>query len=883
MTFLRRIIVTITVILWLASSIVASGRDLFPGRLMDVDRYIMSDSLPVESPIIDARQSVEAVRRDSTAIAEMDSMLRTINLEEVVVTAPMKPIFMKGDTTIINTDAFRTRDGAYLEDLIRLIPGMAYDRQTGSLTYNGKPLTEIMVNGESIFKNGKEFALENLRADILSGLKIYDKASDENEFLGLKGTGNNYVLDLQTRSEFNGMLSASASVSYGTEGKKNAGVVANYFKPKNNGFLNLKSGNKDMPSLYKDNRSDQGVIRVNKNFGGKLDVMLGGFYRHTKSGNESSSTSDNYLPNGNTYNASQNRSLNLSRGLSSDIIAKWTPNDKLMVNFSGSVTGSRSRNSNESRNATFDSDPDLNVRDPFSGQAYESIDPMSRVNDNSNSGLSGSKSADYKLNFSVTRKFNKKGTALSFSAKLENFLNRGNSFNRSITNYFRLTGNDGRDSILHRNQHSSSPSRNRNYELGMTFIQPLVSDIKLELSYKYVGGREFYSRNTYNLSPFFDGENEMVPGYLPVGYEDTYVDSLSNRTLSHVRSHRVGLNLSYYNKKWSVRGGCDFTPEQRRLDQKTGTAQADTIRQSLNFHPQLSIRYNNKKWDIGMNYDGLTSQPALSSLLSLTDNSDPLNVSTGNPNLKATYRQNFYFDVRHSPSNINFSFNFSNVYNEQTSAVYYDPETGGRTVTPVNISGSYDSRMSLSYYKFVRKLLLSGSLSGDRSRNVGLVNEDFNVDPRRSVTNTNSCKADLNCSFVPQNWEIHFNGAWGFRRMTNDLRGRRDIERSWSFGLRPSFNVVACGLRIGANADYRVRAGTAINKKDNEQMLLDAEVEWRFLKGRVAQISLAWKDILNRQKNYSYFTSYSGIYESYSPSIGSYVLVTFSYRFIKQL
>ena len=114
---------------------------------------------------------------DSLLIAGMDSLLNTINLDEVVVVAPIKPVTVKGDTTIIDTRAFKTRDGAYLEDLVRLIPGMAYDKKTGSLTYNGIPLTDININGESFFKDGKTLALENLRADIFSKIKIYDNGS----------------------------------------------------------------------------------------------------------------------------------------------------------------------------------------------------------------------------------------------------------------------------------------------------------------------------------------------------------------------------------------------------------------------------------------------------------------------------------------------------------------------------------------------------------------------------------------------------------------------------------------------------------------------------------------------------------------------------------
>lgn len=868
-TFLSRITVALVVCLCLVTSVSGAGVGILPTRTGDTSAILAADSVP------------ESVRRDSAAIAEMDSLLRIINLDEVVVTAPVKPILMRGDTTIINTDAFKTRDGAFLEDLIRLIPGMAYDKRTGSLTYNGKPLNDIMINGQPMFKDGKVIALENLRADLLSNIKIYDRATDEEMFLGLKGRGKNYVLDLQTRSRFDGLLVNSASVKYGTEGKKNLELSSYSFGSDKNFTLMLGSGNANMMTDYKDNRSDHATLNVSRKIG-KVDLNLSGHYGYSKSGNESSSTSDSYLPSGNTYNASQSRSLNRSRNVSSDVRLLWHPDDKTMFSMSGALGMGRSRGSSTSRSETFDSDPCLNVRNPFAGHAYEMIDPATRVNGNSNDGLSNSHNLRYDLDVAMTRKFNKRGTALSLSMKVNDNDSHDNSFNRSTTEYFRLIGSDGRDSILYRDQYNASPSVNRDYGTRLSFLQPVGKSFKFELSYEYTLNRSDYSRETYDLSPFFDRDSERNPGELPPDYETAFVDSLSNRTLSRTHSNNIGLRLDYNSKNLNVSGGCFFAPESRTLDQKTGRAQADTLRRSVNFNPTLSIRYNNSKWNVGFGYSGSTVQPQLSSLLSLIDNSHPLNVTVGNPDLKASYRQSFNLDIRHEPSGLQCNGYFSNAYNEQTTATYYNPETGGRTMKPVNVSGSYNGNVELRYTKFTGKFLASALVSGRFERNVGLVNEDMANEPERSVTRTNSCSVNLSCSYFPQRFDIHFNGSWEFRRMDNDLHGRNDIERSLSFSLDPALRL-PCGLSIIASSRYYVRTGTMLNRKDNEEILLNTGIELRFLKGRSGQLSLEWKDMLNKQRDYYYHATYSGIYKTYSRKIGSYVLLTFTYRFNKEL
>lgn len=128
----------------------------------------------------------ELTEADSLAIAAADSIMNSISLDEVVVTAPLKEMEVRGDTTIFNADAYRLRDGAYLQELVRVIPGMEYDKASGRLTYYGTLLNEVMVNGEKFFGSDVVAALENLSVELISQLKVYDKASDQEEFTGVR-------------------------------------------------------------------------------------------------------------------------------------------------------------------------------------------------------------------------------------------------------------------------------------------------------------------------------------------------------------------------------------------------------------------------------------------------------------------------------------------------------------------------------------------------------------------------------------------------------------------------------------------------------------------------------------------------------------------------
>lgn len=820
---------------------------------------------------------------DSLPVAEMDSMFSTINLDEVVVIAPIKPVTVKGDTTIIDTRAFKTRDGAYLEDLVRLIPGMAYDKKTGSLTYNGIPLTDININGESFFKDGKTLALENLRADIFSKIKIYDKASDEDKFMGVKGNGKNYVLDLQTYSEFNGTLMTSATLAGGNQDRKNAELMAHSFRPKGDNFsFRLSSGNIHSFSTGKRDRMDDASFHISRRLNDKFFISAGIMYSYSRMGSEFSSSREDYLPAGNTYSYSQADNQNRSRNLRSNLSLNWTVDDKTMINLSGTLVNNGSKSFSDSRSMTFDADPGLNVKNPFAGDALEGIDPSTRINGNKAVGLSKDRGKNYSVEASVTRRFNDNGTALSLNLEMTDDNRKGRSFNVSTTNYYRLKDHAGLDSILYRDQYNLTPTVNRSRGVGLRFVQPLMKHLKLELAYRYRQTREKYSRSTFDLSPFFDRDEDRRPGQLPEGYESAYIDSLSNHSFSRVEKHEAEVRLMYTTQNSTMILSFVAEPERRRLDQKTGVMQADTVRSSVNFRPSLNLHHNSEKFDLRFNYNGSTNQPDLSSLLSLTDNSNPLYITRGNPQLKAAYRQDFNIGVTHSPSGLSCEMSFSNIYNDQTMAVFYNPETGGRVTTPVNINGNRSGRFDLRYFKFNGKMFMTGMINAGFDRSVGMVNEDLSESPRKSVTNSDNYGITASWNYMPEWGGVNVNGEWNFRHSSNDMRDDDDSVHSWSFGLSP-FVRLPFGLNLNADFNYRLRTGTNIVRKDNEEFLLNTRISYSFLRGRVAEVGFEWKDILNNKKNYHRYSTYSGMSESYTASLGSYFLVSFRYRFNKNL
>ena len=536
-----------------------------------------------------------------------------VELAEVVVTAPIKEVELVGDTTVINASAYETPEGSNLEELVKRIPGLEYDSQNKSLTYNGLPIAEINVNGEAFFAGNHALALENLPADVVSRIKVYDKRSKMEQFTGVRSGNENYVLDLQTRKEFNGTLMASAAAGAGNNRKKEAELTGNYFKAggENLSFI-AKSGNRNMTTSYKDNRTDN--IAIN--------------------GSDGTSYYEQYLNAGNTYRYSSNTNRMENRMASAALGAQWYVNDKTLLSFSGNFNTSKGTGENGSRQDMYSADPGLDVSDPFGEGAGEDVAEDIRIN---------------AIGMEVTRKLNGKGSNVSLTVQYSDGRIDNDNFSVSSTTYYQLESYMGGDSVLYRNQYQHSPMRNRSLAAGVSFTQPLGKRLKMQLSYKFQSDRQYSNRDTYDLSPFFGEDNGDRPaGYLPDNYETGYTDSLSNRSASRSISHMMGLTLNYADKEWDIRAGVSVSPERQSLDQTTGMLQADTVRQSCNYSPNLTVAWRRKQTRVQLTYRGETRQPALGDLLTLTDNSDPLDITRGNPYLRPSFNQNIRLEARNT-------------------------------------------------------------------------------------------------------------------------------------------------------------------------------------------------------------------------------------------
>ena len=807
-----------------------------------------------------------------------------LELSEVVVTAPIKEVELVGDTTVINADAYRIPEGSNLEELVKKIPGLEYDRQNKTLVYNGLPIAEINVNGEAFFAGNHALALENLPADLVSRIKVYDKRSEMEKFMGIKTGEENYVLDLQTKKEFNGTLMTSVASGKGNNKKKEAELISNFFKT---GGENLsviaKSGNRNMTSANKDNRQDNVAVNFLKKFGKKIHLNGNVMYSNAINGNEGTSYYEQYLKTGNRYRYATSDRHNTNRMASTMLSMKWNIDKMTLLNLSGSFSAMKGTNGSDSRQATYNENPELDITAPFNGEENGQTENDIRVNGIRMNSRSTSANRQYFLNADLTRRLNEKGSSLGLTMQYSEGRGKNEAFSVSSTTYYQLQDEWGNDSVLYRNQYYDSPNRNRKFSLGLILTQPLHKSLRAQLSYKFRRENQNNDRNTYDLSRFFDGTDDEPLYTLPEGYEAAYTDSLSNRSRSHTTAHEVALHLNYTDRTWEINAGLSVVPERQSLDQKTGRMQADTLRTSVNYYPAVTVLWHKKKTRVQLSYEGDTKQPGLTELLTLTDNSDPLNITRGNPSLRPSYNQRVRLEARDTKIGLNGDMTWANTVNSVTRAVTYNTQTGGIESYPVNVNGNWNARATVRYQKRIkRRFSVTARTGASFSQNVSLINEGQQEMPERSTTHNTTLNANLRFGYQPQWGGFDLTGDWRFRHSTNLLRETGDYTRDYRLGVN-AYADLPGGIQLRSDVDYSFRNGTNITPGEDDQVVWNASLSWRFLKQKKAELSFYWADILSQKKNFTRSVSSSGLSERHTQQIGSWFMLSFKYRFNKQL
>ncbi|MBP7942216.1 MAG: TonB-dependent receptor, partial [Phocaeicola sp.] len=554
-----------------------------------------------------------------------------IMLGEAVIVAEAPQVTISEDTIGYNASAYRTPEGAMLEELVKKLPGAEID-DDGNIKINGKEVKKIMVDGKEFFGGDVKTGLKNLPVDMVEKLKTYDKKSDLARITGIDDGEEETVLDLTVKKGMNQGWFGNVDLGAGTEDRYTGRAMINRFYDKTQVSIIGSANNVNDQGFsgggprWRRNNGLNATKMLGANFATETEKLeLGGSMRYNYRDADvvTVGSSQRFLQSGDSYSNSNKANSNKETGFKADFRMEWRPDSMTNIIFRPNVSYDKTRGASVAESGTFNEDPYqyvVNPNDYLNFDNIESDDPLrdTRINATNEHNLSKSNSLSANATLQLNRKLNNEGRNITFRGSFGYGDDDSDQYAQSETRYYQIKNYLGGDSIEHRNQYITMPTKNYNYTAQFTYSEPIARATFLQFSYRFQYKNSKSDKSTYDLGYPWD-----INDGLPENYETAYVDSLSKDAEYKYFNHDISLGLRFIREKYQLSAGMSLQPQNTKLSYKKGDYMTDTTRTVFNFAPNLDFRYRfSKVSQLRITYRGRSSQPSMENLLPIVDNSN---------------------------------------------------------------------------------------------------------------------------------------------------------------------------------------------------------------------------------------------------------------------
>ena len=818
-----------------------------------------------------------------------------IMLAEAVVVAEAPQVQVVEDTLMYSSSAYRTPEGAMLEELVKKLPGAEID-DDGNVTINGKELKKIMVDGKEFFGGDIKTGLKNLPVDIIDKLKTYDKKSDLARITGIDDGEEETVLDLTIKKGMNKGWFGNADVAYGTEDRYMARMMVNYIVDKTQ-FSLIGSANNVNDQGFSGGgggprwRRNNGLVAtktLGANFATETSKLeLDGSVRYDYKGADiiSTNSSERFLQNGSSYSNSNAVNKNKNSDVFANFRLEWKPDSMTNIIFRPNFSYGKTNGTSGSESGTFNSDPYSLIANPNDFLDFDRLedDPLEniRVNATNDASLTKSKSISTSATLQLNRKLNNRGRNITFRGRFSYGDNDNDQYRQSETRYYQILNALGGDSVLYRNQYITTPTNNYNYSAQVTYSEPIARATFLQFSYQF---QYKYSESDKTTFDMLDYPEWDINGPLPSGYESHAVDSLGKYAEYRYYNHDASVSLRFIREKYQLSAGMSFQPQHSVLSYKRGDYMIDTARNVFNFAPNIDFRYRfSKVSQLRFMYRGRSSQPSMENLLPIADNSNPLNIRVGNPGLKPAFTHNMrlFYNTYNGElqRGMMTHLSFSTTQNSISNSTVYNEQTGGRTTTPKNINGNWSAFGMFGFNTALKnKKFTVNSFSQLRyNNNVAFLYDQNTKQDNKNTTTELMLSERVNGAYRNDWFEFGVNGSVSYTAERSKLRPENN-QNPYTFSYGASTNVtLPWQMTLSTNITNQSRRGYNDASYNNNELIWNAQIAQNLLKG-AATISFEMYDILKQQSNISRSLSADMRSVTEYNSINSYCMLHFIYR-----
>ena len=821
--------------------------------------------------------------------ADKDIALGTIELKPdaimlkgATVTGQAAKVTLKEDTFVYNASAYRTPEGSVVEELVKKLPGAQVD-DDGKITINGKEVKKILIDGKEFMTGDTKTAMKNLPTSIVERVRAYDQKSDLARVSGIDDGEEETVLDFGIKRGMNRGYMVNADLAAGTRSRYSGRIFAGMQSSNLKIFIPMSANNvNDMGfpggggGRFGGGRQGLTATKMlgfNLNYEKKDRFKLDASIRWNHSNVDAvvrRSTEDFMSGNASTFSNNLTSNMSRTNSWNARFRLEWTPDSMTNIMMRPQFNYNSNDGLGEGYSMTFDEDPFKTIKDPFDDEELQKlIDKGVVKNRNVNNSISYSDSKSAGGWLQLNRRLNSKGRniTLRFSGNVGEGMSR--SFTNSLVEYYQLVNQFGEDSTYQANRYAVTPTKNWNYGLRATYSEPIFRQVYLQFSYQYQYSYTKSDRATYDFSNFAADFFGVTPRYR--GWDD-YLALLGGSSLEGFRddklsrfseyrnyNHTAEIMLRVVRKAYNLNIGFQVMPQRSHFTQDYQGVHTDTVRTVTNIAPTADFRWKiSNVSQLRFNYRANSSQPSMSDLLDITDNSDPLNVRKGNPGLKPSFTQNFrlFYNnyIQNHQRSIMANVSFSTTRNSISNMVTYDAASGGRTTRPENINGNWNA---FGMFMFNTAIDSAGFFNVNTfttlryNNSVGYVSVGRNTDSQKSTTKSTTVGERLAASYRNSWLEFELNGSLEYMHARSELQSNNNLD-TWTFSYGGSLQLTApWGTQLSTSMNMNSRRGYNDASMNTNELIWNAQVSQSFLRGNALTLSLQFYDILHRQSTFS--------------------------------
>lgn len=808
--------------------------------------------------------------------------MREIGLGEVEVKATRIKMFYRGDTIVYDATAFRLPEGSMLDDLIRQLPGVTINDQD-EIFVNGRKVDELLLGSRSFFGGNKKVLMENLPYYTVKNLKVYEKQTDMSRAMGYDVEPRSYVMDVNLKNEYSQGYMGNVEAAGGTQDRwLSRGFLLGFTDRLR---LTLLANANNVNESRHIGQSDQWTpsrfpqsLLTTRSVAGEIDYQsedenVKETFRadYTSTSNEQTMRqhSERFLEGitptslTETFNRSGNRKLNLHNNL--------TLTKPLYLYVEADFNYAH-------RDGTFNS-------------AFDEWDDSLTVSQRT-VGMSEGRALSCYVETQGGVRLGKKNKALHIYAKVEHNNDESERANRYHTHVTTSSLQYNTNDIFNRS----------NWGVAMVgYSSEVAKDIHLDftnnLFLREQHNRDYlYHPDTLLLSSQIDALTAITD--LSNSYDSRNRDWSENlnvrlKRVAHYTHPDVRLPIDY--DKWSLEVG--FPVANERLQYQRGAI--DTIARQTVFLPTANFQFRNvwKKSlrDLRFNLSFSQTRTLLLDRINIRDDSQPLVVKLGNPDLKPSAKSSFsisYYDrtlPKQGQCNASASFNYH--HRDVAQSLTYNPSTGVYTYKPMNVSGAYDAHASLGmnqtigekrYWSWHANVGADYHHAVDHAMLAGMTASEENI------VNTLSLNSGGNIRFNRKTLNIRAVAHMSWRHSNGRMYDFETLNAfDYNYGLEANYTTPALwgkkmgGLTFAADGSMYSRRGYGSSELNTDDFIVNASLSQPFMKGKFI-VRLEAFDLLHNLSNTDYKVNALGRVETWYRSLPHYVMLHVVYRFNKQ-